>query len=218
MTTGDDARAARPVSFDRPLVEMPGWADSRLARHIAEISSAARQQGLAEGYAAGWAEGRRAAAEREAVEAEARGQREEANRRQLLARIQPLLTALAQTARTLSDEVAPAWDELVEAVLDGTLRLAAASLSRELRTVDAEVLEATRAALRLLPSAEPVSLHVHPSDVALLSDGFSDAVEGLTVVPDPAVEAGSVIARTAMHSLPLNLLAGLRAAEEVLRS
>jgi flagellar assembly protein FliH len=223
VTSGRDADTARPVSFDRPLVDMPGWADPRLARHVAEISAAAHERGHAEGYAAGWAEGRRAAAEREMAEVEARARREETNRRQLLARLQPLMASLVHVAQTLADEVTPAWDELVDTVLDGALRLAAASLSRELQAVDTEVVEAVRTALRLLPSTEDVTLHAHPSDIPLLSSGITPGdseapEEGLRIVPDATVEQGTVVARTAMHSLPLDLKAGLRAAEEVLRS
>lgn len=217
VTSGRTADMARTVRFDRPLVDLPGWADTRLARQIAEVSRTAHEQGFAEGYAKGWGEGRRAAAEREAADLAARNEREEANRIQLLSRAQPLLAALAQAARTLTEQVTPAWDELVDTVLDGAMRLAAAGLARELDAVDAEVLEATRAALRILPSGEPVTLHVNPADIDLLVGAGTEPTDGLRIVPDPAVAVGTVLARTPLHTLPFDTRAGLRAAEEVLK-
>jgi flagellar assembly protein FliH len=209
----DDVRTVR---FDRPLVDLPSWADPRLARQLADAARTARERGLAEGYAAGWAQGRRAAAETARAEATARAEREKATRRQVAARAQTLLAALAQTARTLTEQVTPAWDELVEVLLSGSLQIAAACLARELAATDTEALEAARAALRLLPSTEAVALHLHPDDAALLGEEAA-LPDGVTIVPDVGVAAGTVTARTPLQSLPVDLSAGLRAAEEVLR-
>jgi flagellar assembly protein FliH len=228
VTSGEEAESAQPVRFDRPLIEQPGWADPRISRQIAEAARAARQQGLAEGYAAGWAQGRRAAAEREAAEAAERADREEAHRRALDARTQALLAALAQAARTLADQVVPAWDGLVDTLLEGALAIVAAGLGRELAALDAEALEAARTALRLLPpTGEPVTLHVHPGDLELFEAAGARAaaagvpgggvVEGVRVVPDDDIPAGTVVARTALQSLPVDLRAALRSAEQVLR-
>jgi flagellar assembly protein FliH len=217
VTSGTVADGARAVRFDRPLLDLASWGDPRLARHIAEATRAGREQGIAEGYATGWAQGRRAAAEAERTEVAERAAREEATRRQLAARAQTLLAGLAQAARTLTEQVAPAWDEIVEVLLDGALRIAAASLGRELTAVDAEALEAARTALRLLPSADAVVLHLNPDDAALLGADVEGLPAGLSVVPDAGIPAGTVIARTAMQTLPVDLRAGLLAAEEVLR-
>jgi flagellar assembly protein FliH len=224
---GPAADAARSVRFDRPLVENPGWADPELSRQVAQAARQARGQALAEGYAAGWTQGRRAAAEREQQEVAERNEREEATRRQLVGRAQTLLAALAQTARTLAEQAVPAWDELTAVLVDGALAIAGAGLGRELAAVDAEALEAVRTALRLLPDAEVLVVRMHPDDADLIGDagaGPGPTVAGATpptgprVQRDPTVARGTVIARTALQSLPLDLRAGLRAAEEVLRS
>ncbi|HEY6795718.1 MAG TPA: FliH/SctL family protein [Kineosporiaceae bacterium] len=217
VTSGEAANAARAVNFDRPLVEQPGWADPRIGRQIAEALRAGRQQGLAEGYAAGWAQGRREAAEREAAEAAERAAREEATRRVLAVRTQGALAALARAARTLADDVAPAWSGLVDALLEGSLAIAAAALGRELAAVDADVLEAARTALRLLPHTDTVTLHVHPADVDLFEACDAGPLDGVQVVPDDTVERGAVLARTPVHALPVHLRDALRAAQEVLR-
>jgi len=220
VATGDDADGATAVRFDRPLVEQPGWADPRIARQIAEVSRSARAQGLAEGYAAGWAQGRRAAAEREAAEVAERTAREEATRRALTVRAQGLLVTLAQAARTLADQVVPAWDDLMDVLVDGALSVAAAGFGRELASLDAPALEAARTALRLLPPTDAITLHVHPSDLELFGEpdeGASATFQGVPVVVDPGVAPGAVVARTPLQSLPVDLPAAFAAAEEVLR-
>ena len=186
-----------------------------MARLLAESSRAAREQGLAEGYAAGWAQGRRAADQAARTEAAERAEREETDRRQLATRAQGLLAALAQTARTFTEQVTPAWDEIVDVLLSGALRVAGASLGRELETVDAEVLEATRTALRMLPRADVVTVHLNPADVRVV--GAEDLPAGVSLVPDATVAAGTVVARSPLQSLPVNLRQALDAAEEVLR-
>jgi flagellar assembly protein FliH len=218
VTSGSETDGARVVRFDRPLVDQPAWADPRMGRQLAEASRAAREQGLAAGYATGWAQGRRDAAAAERADAAARAEREEAARRQQAARAQTLLASLAQAGRTLSEHAAPAWDELVEVLIDGAMGILAAGLGRELSAVDAETLEAARAALRLLPGDDAVTLHVNPGDVPLLGNGEVDGLpDGLTVVADAGVAAGTVVARTPLQSLPVDLRAALRTAEEVLR-
>jgi flagellar assembly protein FliH len=225
VTSGAQADAARAVRFDRPLVEIAGWGDPRVARQVAEATLAGRRQGLAEGYAEGWAQGRRAADARAQEEHAERAEREASTRRQLTSRSQTLLANLAQAGRTLSEQAAPAWDELADVLVEGAVAIAAAAFGRELAAIDDETLEAVRAALRLLPAAEAIALHVHPSDVELLGrDGAGAATAaqplpaGLRVVADPAVATGTVVARTCLHTLPVDLKACLRAAEEVLRS
>ena len=220
MRSGEHAAAATAVRFDRPLVEQPGWADPRIGRQIAEVSRSARAQALAEGYAAGWAQGRRAATEREVVEIAERAAREEATRRALTTRAQGMLAALAQAARTLGEQVVPAWDDLLDVLVDGALGVAAAGFARELAALDGEVLEAARVALRLLPASEVVALHVHPGDLELFGpegERVDESFEGLRLVPDPTVAPGTVVARTPLQSLPVDLRAAFAAAEEVLR-
>jgi flagellar biosynthesis/type III secretory pathway protein FliH len=223
VATQEAAEAARPVRFDRPLVELPGWADPQVSRAIADAIRDARVQGRKQGYADGWAHALREARARERTERAERTAREEATRKALTQRTQDVLAGVAVAARAMSAEVVPAWEALVDTLLDGALAIAAAGLGRELSTVDAEVLEAARAALRQLPTSAraDVTLHVNPADVELFPADADEegnaAINGLEVVPDGRVPAGSVVARTPLQSLPVDLQAALRAAEEVLR-
>jgi flagellar biosynthesis/type III secretory pathway protein FliH len=225
VATDADAEAARPVRFDRPLVEVPGWADPRVTRQIGEAIRDARLQGKAQGYADGLARAMREARQRERAEAAERATREEATRRALTQRTQEMLASVAQAGRALTAEVLPAWDALVDTLLDGALGLAAAALGRELSAVDAAALEAARAALRQMPATRAeVRLHVNPADLDLFAgatapdgDAEENPLAGLQVEPDPRVPAGTAVARTALQSLPVDVQAALRAAEEVLR-
>jgi len=246
VTTGAQADAARTVRFDRPLIESPAWGDPRLARQVSDAARAGRERGLAEGYAEGWAQGRQAATARAREEAAERALADEASRAQVAARAQGLLAELARAARALSEQATPAWNELTDVLVEGALAIAAAGLARELTSIDDRTLEAVRTALRVLPGTETVALHVHPADATLLTSrlpgqGAGETAptgpagpaataataatapapalpEGLTVVPDADVAPGTVVARTALHTLPVDLLAGIRAAQEVLRS
>lgn len=230
----------RPARLDNQLrrtVIDPTYSDAVLEEIVAQSAREARDAARAEGYAAGWAQGRRAATEREAAELAERAAREETARRALTARTQAMLATLATSARTLADQVVPTWDGLMDTLLDGAVAVVAAAFGRELAALDGEALEAARLALRLLPPAEALTLHVNPADLELfgedtaeggrgdaaeggLADGAAErdpAFEGLRIVPDTTVPAGTATARTALQSLPVDLQAALRAAEEVLR-
>jgi flagellar biosynthesis/type III secretory pathway protein FliH len=213
-----DAAAVRPAKLDRPLSRgaLGSLSDPRLQAGLAEAIEQAREAALAEGYAAGWALGSKAAAER-ADAAERARQAEVATGRQSLAKhAKPLLTALAEAARRQQRAALPAWDEVADALADGALAIAAGALDRELRTVDAPVVEALKAALRALSGQEVVAIRLHPDDAAMLDP---DVVpDGVRLVPDAEVPRGGVLAQTPAQRLLMHLPAALAAAEEVLRS
>jgi flagellar biosynthesis/type III secretory pathway protein FliH len=176
-----EAAAARPAKLDRPLsggALGSGLTDPRLQAGLAEAIEQARGAALAEGYAAGWALGSKAAAEQQAT--------------------------------------LPAWHEVADALADGALAIAAAALDRELRTVDAPVVEALKVALRALAGQEVVAIRLHPDDAAMLDPDVLP--DGVRLVPDADVARGGVLAQTPAQRLLMHLPAALAAAEEVLRS
>jgi len=219
VATGDEADAATPVRFDRPLIEQPGWADKRVARHIAQIAKTAREHGVAQGYADGYVKGRRDAMIQARKESAERAAREETQRKALATRAQGMLAALAQASRTLTDQVTPAWESVVDVLVEGAVDVVAAVFGREVAALDAPVLESVRAALRLLPPAEGLAVHVNPEDVALFgADGDAGLPDGVRLEADAGVAPGTAVARTPLQALPIDLQAALRAAVEVLRS
>jgi flagellar assembly protein FliH len=214
-----EAAAARPAKLDRPLsggALGSGLTDPRLQAGLAEAIEQARGAALAEGYAAGWALGSKAAGERADVAERAR-QTEAASGRQSLAKhAKPLLASLAEAARRQQQATLPAWHEVADALADGALAIAAAALDRELRTVDAPVVEALKVALRTLAGQEVVAIRLHPDDAAMLDPDVLP--DGVRLVPDADVARGGVLAQTPAQRLLMHLPAALAAAEEVLRS
>ena len=128
-----------------------------------------RAEARATGYAAGWAEGRRAAAEQAAAEL-ARLRAEDARLRQT-ARSRAD-AAIAAAVQDWTERTTPVLDDLADLVVDATLALAEAVVGRELGAVVAP--ERARLALRralapLAPGAR-IRLRMNPDDLAALED------------------------------------------------
>lgn len=209
----------RPARLDRPIgrrLLAPGYADPALESMVAAAAGKAQEAARAHGYAAGWAQGRQAAAEQAAAEQQARTARLEQDRREVATRGQALLAALAEAVRREQHAAAPQWHDVADALADGAMALAAAALGRELATVDEPLLEAVRVAVRTLGDPDTVAVHLHPADAATLT--LADLPAGVRLVPDPEVPQGAVHAQTPVQRLLVNLPAALAAAEEVLRS
>ena len=221
-TPGNTAPEVRPARFDRPLTGAlaaalgAGWGDPRLDAAIAEAVEDGRRRGMAEGYATGWAAGLRAAAEHEESASAARARAAEAERREALARAQALLEALARATHEVAEATLPTWEELADVLTDGALAIARAALTRELATVDDDVVLRVRAALRALAGDGRLVVHLHPDDAAALAG--TALPEGAELVPDPGVRPGAVAVRGHVQRLLLDVPAAVEAAEEVLRS
>jgi flagellar biosynthesis/type III secretory pathway protein FliH len=213
-----EAAAARPAKLDRPLSRggLDSLSDPRMQASLAEAIEQAREAALAEGYAAGWALGSKAAAERADAAERARKAEMATGRLSLAKHAKPLLAALAEASRRQQQATLPAWHEVADALADGALAIAAAALDRELRAIDAPVVEALKVALRALSGQEVVAIRLHPDDAAMLdADVLPD---GVRLVPDADVPRGGVLAQTPAQRLLMHLPAALAAAEEVLRS
>lgn len=209
----------RPARLDRPIgrgLLAPGYADPALETMVAAAAGKAQEAARAHGYAAGWAQGRQAAAAQAATEQQARAARLEQERRDVAGRGQALLSGLADAVRREQHATLPDWHDVADALADGAMALAAAALGRELATVDEPLLEAVRTAVRTLADPDSVVIHLHPADAGTLA--LADLPAGVRLVPDPQVPQGAVHAQTPVQRLLVNLPAALAAAEEVLRS
>lgn len=125
------------------------------------------QQARDEGYAAGYQEGRAVAAG-------------EAQR--LAALVTALQTDLAQLDQTVADHL-----------LALGLALARRVVGEALRVQPALVLEVVQDAMRCLPEFEqPVRVHLHPADAALVGEHLAGPAEagGWQLVPDAALARG----------------------------
>jgi flagellar assembly protein FliH len=211
-----------PARLDRPLNAGAighGWAHPQIEQQIARARADAAESARSEGYAAGWAQGRRAAAEAAAAQGQ-RADADAARRAELAAaRLEQLLASLDDAVRRADVAAEPAWAQVADAVVDGAIGIARAVLARELGSVGGPTVEALRTAVRCLGGPGEVTVHVHPSDVALL-DSLPDVERpaALRVVADPDQPPGTVTTSTPAQTVVVNMPAALAAAQEVLRS
>jgi flagellar assembly protein FliH len=127
---------------------------------------------LAEAIARAFAEGERAGRAAAEAEAEARAARQRA--------LRLAFRALDEAALgVLSDDLAATVGHLCEGVL-----------GEAARDPDALRERCIAAARRIGGAADALVLHLHPDDIALLGE---EALAGMRLVPDPALEHGNVV-------------------------
>jgi flagellar assembly protein FliH len=207
----------RPARLDRPLQQGaldPGYSDPRLEQMIREATEQAREAAQAQGYAAGWMQGRQAAAAEAQVQAAAAAAQLERERQAVVAEMRQLLGGLAQAANVMSQRSASEWSEVADVLGEGALQLAQALLARELNSVDDALMLNVRAALQQLADPAQAVVHLHPQDAAMIKD----VPDGVRIVPDPAVPVGGVVVLTPAQRLRMDLPEALASAQEVLRS
>jgi flagellar assembly protein FliH len=208
----------RPARLDRPLRRTaldPAYTDPHLEEMVRVATEQAREEARAQGYAVGWAQGRQAAGRRAEAELAAATRQARTEREDAARRVSDLLTALGQATRAAEAALAPEWGEVADTLAEGALQLAAAALGRELRSIDDTVARSVRSALNRLSDPGDAVVHLNPADAEHLVDA---PIEGVRVVADPQVTAGSLIAETPGQRLRHDLPRALAAAEEVLRS
>ena len=210
--------SVRPARLNRPLRSTsldPTYTDPYLEELVRVAAERASHAARAEGYAAGWSQGRQAAATQAEAEKVLAARQLDVEKAAIQQRAAQLLTSLGEAARAARVTVAPEWTEVSDTLADGAMRLAAAALGRELRSIDDGVAEAVRGALRLLAEPGQAVVHLNPADAALVVD---DETIGVRVISDPRVPVGGVLALTPAQRLRHDLPDALNAAEAVLRS
>lgn len=162
---------------------------------LSSLADTARAAAQAQGYAVGWAEGRRAAAEEAAVAARqqaevhaAREARREQAHLAALARLDAVLTAL-------DDAVTAATAAVEDRALTLARELTALLVGHELRTTPDSGADAVRRATELAAGEPVVLVRLSPGDAA--SDAAAELTgRGLRVVPDVALADGDVVVET----------------------
>jgi flagellar assembly protein FliH len=176
-----------------------------------------RRQAHDEGWAAGHAEGLRAAeevvaqAERAAAarlaEAQARWDR----------RLASAAAALGAAARQLESATVPVAEQVSESVVAAVLTLVEDLLGRELALAESPALDAVRRALALCPADAPVVLRLHPDDLAEVpADALAELPDSVRVVADARVERAGAVAETGPRRIDAQLGAALERVQAVL--
>ncbi|MGQ0632759.1 MAG: FliH/SctL family protein [Sporichthyaceae bacterium] len=171
--------------------ELPGPASVLTAR-LSEMRTAAQSQG----YAVGWAQGRRAGELAAAAEIAAQQQSRDAELAAALAALRQALTALDAAATTWENRVVPACADVRDSILDAALTLTETLLGRELSVATEPGLDALRRALNLAPSGRPATVRLHPGDAEQVRAALvttTDLGRDVLVVADAAVEAGGAV-------------------------
>jgi flagellar assembly protein FliH len=192
-----------------------GWRPATAMDLIDEVREAAR----AEGYAAGWGEGRRIAAAESRTRAAAVAAEIGAGERARQARHVSALDALAEAATALERQALPVLDEFSDSILTAALVLAEAVLGRELALAGDGGAVALRRALDLAPRNRPVTVRLHPEDLVTLSlAGSTVEIDGRTVtlVPDVSVGPGGAVAECDATEVDARLGAALDRAGKAL--
>lgn len=203
------AAAALPLA--RQVVLSPLTA---IPEHLLEP---ARERACSEGYAAGWAQGRRDAAA-EALRAEEQAQQAQQNRD---AAHRSSCEALHRAASALESHVEPNIDEMADLLAGAAFTLAEAILGREIELSPEPGRDAVRRALGSVPGGRPVTVSLHPSDLAEVSVtmGAESEVEGRRVsfVADPRLARGDALASSDVTDIDARISAALDRAREALQ-
>jgi flagellar assembly protein FliH len=185
-------RAAGPMAVPGAR----GWQAVTADDLVEEVRETAR----AEGYAAGWAQGRKVAAAEAAQHSAAERARAEAAEIERDQRLRETVASLARAATEVEQRVIPSLDQISDVVLAAALVLAEAVVGREL-TLSAEPgLDALRRSLDLTPRQRPVVVRMNPDDLASITGvpqaGAPVDIDGrsVTLVPDPSITRGGSVA------------------------
>lgn len=200
---------------DQPVVGRPSF---RLGDVYAEELDRLREQAHTEGFAAGHAEGLRAA---EAVVAEA-----ERNAQQQFAEIQArwerrlvsAVAALEAGARRFEEAAVPVADEVRETILGAAMTLVEDLLGRELAVATDPGVDALRRALTLCPDDAPVVVRLHPDDLAEIApEALAELPGTVTVLGDDRIERAGAVAETGPRRIDAQVGAALERVQAVLR-
>lgn len=210
---GDPAEVAGTLPGDLERV----YADPLLQDIIRRVADAARAQARAMGYAQGWADGRKAAAVAAAAEADKARVAAASAADAFAVKARSALAALDAANRTHRDALRLDLADVGQALADAAVDLAASALGRELASVDAEVLESVRTAMRALGTTDVTVVQVHPADLATLSSLPAGALpDSVRLVADPGVPRGGALAMSANRQVLAHLPAALERAREAM--
>ena len=182
---------------------------------LTALADRTREAARAQGYAVGWAEGRREAQQRADADAAAAADHarraEEQRELEHRAVVEALSAAAEELRAAVEDVCARIGAQAAELALAVTEEL----LGRELATLEDPGADVVRRVLSVVPEGATPQVRVHPSV------GASPAVarlaeRGLHVVPDPAMEPHDAVVETDHNIIDLRIPAALDRLREVL--
>lgn len=189
--------------------------DSATEATLGALADRTRAAGMAQGYAAGWAEGRRKAQELADQAVADRAAYEQQATAQLRADQQALVATLSGALADVDATLAQRQELVATEAVDLALRIAEAVLGRELAALTDAGAEALRRALAEVPPTVAATVRLHPADAAALD---RTTLEGrpVTVVSDPTVSAGGAVLETEATTVDASIESALARVREAL--
>jgi flagellar assembly protein FliH len=183
---------------------------------------AADSEARAAGYAAGWAEGMRAAAVAARADADQAIAAARAATVAQSARITTAVASITAAAGRLDQRVAPELRDLEHLIVAAAFALAEAVIARELATATEPGADAIARALAVAPDGGPVTVRLHPADLATVTG--TGGVPGRTTVDgreivllaDPGLQPGDAVADCDATSVDARIGAAVARMREVL--
>lgn len=185
--------------------------DAVTEQTLDSLAETTRTAARSQGYAVGWAQGRREAAASARLAAEATEQRLAAEEARREAEHRDALSALEAAAEQLRTALGLACDRVEEQASGLALELTRELVGHELAVSSAPGEHAVRRALALLPDGTPARLRLHPEVAATVT-----APAGVTVVADAGLGRGDALVETDDRVLDLRVDAALDRLREVL--
>lgn len=186
---------------------------------LGTLAEQTREAARAQGYAAGWAEGRRAAAEDAAAHRAELTTEAAAAETARAAEHAAALATLERAAARLQQQSLEVARLVEDASLTLARELTTALVGHELATAADPAADTVRRVLAVLPGGTlPVTLRVPPAVAALLTphDAPELAEHAVQVVADPALGAGDAVVETDAQVVDLRVTAALERVREVL--
>jgi flagellar assembly protein FliH len=206
-----DLRTGRWTRFGGSAVRGDGATEATLSGLVDRARAAARAQG----YAAGWAEGRQVALASAVADEQQRAEVRGLAHAQAVADQDAATAALQRVVDGYADSAAGVLDDLAGSTVALALQLAEAILGREVATAADPGADALRRALVAVPPAVAVTVRLHPDDRAALDPAVLDG-RPVTFVDDPALERGDAVVETDTGVVDATLRGALARVLEVL--
>jgi flagellar assembly protein FliH len=157
--------------------------------HPGSVDDAERRiaSAIEDGYESGYQAGHRAAADRAEADAQA-------DRTRFRTRAAGVLDALERAAHELQARELAEANAIEDAIVTGAIELAAALVGRYLAEAEAPGRDALRRALAAAPRTGPITVRLHPDDLAALADLDELEPDRVRLVADPTIAVGGCIA------------------------
>jgi len=181
----------------------------------------ARSAAQTAGYAEGWAQGQRAAQVAAKAAADQAAAAREADEVRRAAALKKATQAMAHAAAAVEARQIPVLTDLADTILASALALAEAVIGYEIAHDANGPLTAVQRALAMVPTADNVTVRLHPNDHQALTGSatqYSHSIDGreISVRPDETLNPGDALATYGVTEIDATVAGALARAREVL--